>query len=76
MIHKLNFFLTDVEGMPDDTKAKIRLEEMIRDLLKTVESEKEQIKFPRKVSENGLTFAFTSFKEWDDYQEGLKNEVG
>ena len=41
MIHKLNFFLTDVEGMPDDTKAKIRLEEMIRDLLKTVENEKE-----------------------------------
>ena len=47
MINKLNFFLTDIQGMPDDSKARKRLEKIMCDLIKQCEDEKSQIKFPR-----------------------------
>jgi hypothetical protein len=58
MINKINFFLTDIQGMPEDSKARKRLEDMLNDCLRKCESEKDHLKCPRRESEQGLTFCF------------------
>lgn len=62
--------------MPEDSKARKRLEEMMCNLLKKCEDEKHNLKFPRAQSENAMTFFHNNFKEWEDLNDQLKNDSG